>query len=219
MASFKNFLPTLLQEEGGYANNPADGGGETYRGIARNYNPSWSGWKTIDAQKHPIAHNTIFPELEDAVGAFYKANYWDPLKADNIKTQEIAEVLVDWKINGGLSISTVQTILVTLGQNITVDGEYGTQTLNALNKVNQQKLFTELINARKEHYDDIVANHPSQETFYAGWMNRLESFTMPKLSKRNIVIVFAISFVLLVGYAWYAGWLKEWFGYPKMKLA
>ncbi|MDR1034997.1 MAG: hypothetical protein LBT40_00015 [Deltaproteobacteria bacterium] len=30
--------------EGGWANNPADSGGETFRGIARNFHKSWPGW-------------------------------------------------------------------------------------------------------------------------------------------------------------------------------
>lgn len=218
MASFDKFAPTLLENEGGYVNDPDDKGGETYRGIARNYHPEWSGWAFIDSHK-PISYNKVFPELEDKVKAFFKAEYWNPLSADQIKTQEIAEVLVDWKVNGGLSISTLQQILVDLGQSISVDGKFGSQTLSAINKVNQNKLFNELIVARKEHYDNIVSNDPSQEKFYEGWMKRLADFSMPKMSKKNVLIVMGISTVLVIVYAWYAGWLKRWLGTPKTAFA
>ncbi|RYY16321.1 MAG: N-acetylmuramidase, partial [Cytophagaceae bacterium] len=51
MADFAKYLPTLLANEGGYCHDPRDPGGETYRGIARTYNPSWPGWSAIDAVK------------------------------------------------------------------------------------------------------------------------------------------------------------------------
>jgi len=41
----------VLKSEGGHANDPDDGGGETYRGIARKFWPQWAGWKIIDAAK------------------------------------------------------------------------------------------------------------------------------------------------------------------------
>ncbi len=43
--------PKTLKHEGGYANNPNDKGGETYRGIGRKANPNWKGWGFIDQVK------------------------------------------------------------------------------------------------------------------------------------------------------------------------
>ncbi len=49
---FENYIiSTILSHEGGYANHPADKGGETYRGISRKANPNWEGWKYIDDVK------------------------------------------------------------------------------------------------------------------------------------------------------------------------
>ena len=48
MAIFEPAFKLLILHEGGYANNKNDIGGETYRGIARNYWPKWVGWKLID---------------------------------------------------------------------------------------------------------------------------------------------------------------------------
>lgn len=49
---FENYIiSTILGHEGGYANHPADKGGETYRGISRKANPDWVGWKYIDEVK------------------------------------------------------------------------------------------------------------------------------------------------------------------------
>jgi lysozyme family protein len=42
--SFEDTMKHVEEMEGGWANNPADSGGETFRGIARNFHKSWPGW-------------------------------------------------------------------------------------------------------------------------------------------------------------------------------
>ncbi len=49
--SFAEALKHTLEFEGGYANDPADRGGETFRGISRKNWPRWSGWDLIDQVK------------------------------------------------------------------------------------------------------------------------------------------------------------------------
>ena len=44
MANFKIAHEKTAANEGGYANNHADVGKETYRGIARKLHPKWQGW-------------------------------------------------------------------------------------------------------------------------------------------------------------------------------
>ena len=51
MADFSKAIPKLLKKEGGYVNNPADRGGETYKGIARKYHKSAFMWTLIDRYK------------------------------------------------------------------------------------------------------------------------------------------------------------------------
>ena len=51
MAQFEPAFEKTMKFEGGYANNPADRGGETYRGIARKIWPGWNGWPLVDAAK------------------------------------------------------------------------------------------------------------------------------------------------------------------------
>ena len=179
MASFSTFISKLLGNEGGYANNPADKGGETYRGISRNYNPTWSGWTTIDTRK-PIANNKVFPDLESQVLSFYQKKYWNALSASLIKSQEVAELIVDWFVNGGFSTKKLQQLLVdSFGQKIAVDGDIGPITIQAINSVNQKKLWEKIMELRKKYYQDIVDSNPSQSIFHKGWMNRLASFSAP----------------------------------------
>lgn len=183
MANFALFIPKLLKREGGYVNDPQDRGGETYRGIARKSNPSWSGWSIIDAKKKQseIKKGTIFPELENNVIAFYKKNYWDKVSGDKIANQAIAENIADWFVNGSFSWKKIQRAINNLGQNIEVDGIVGPQTLNALNKVDQIKLFDAILELRRDLYTEIVQKDATQQRFYQGWLNRLAELDRPVL--------------------------------------
>ena len=106
MADFKAALKKTLQHEGGYVNDPVDTGGETYRGVARNKNPSWPGWKIVDAlRKQPGFPRNLdaSAELQAAIEAIYKAEYWDRIGGDAIRSQAAAESLFDTAVNMGVA--------------------------------------------------------------------------------------------------------------------
>ena len=197
MADFNTYVTKLLKAEGGYVNDPVDKGGETYRGITRKNWPNWAGWKTVDASK-PLKTGAIIPSLENEVKKFYQSNYWLPLKATELKTQVIAELIVDWRINGGYSATEFQNAINTAGGKLVVDGEVGPITIKAANTVNQKKLYEAIIAARKADYDRIVKNNPSQQKFYAGWLNRLEYFKSPVVLGLGTVLVVGFGLLLLI---------------------
>ncbi|MFS8082999.1 MAG: glycosyl hydrolase 108 family protein, partial [Ginsengibacter sp.] len=62
-SDFDAAVDSVLGEEGGYVNNPADPGGETQWGISKRAFPD------VD----------IKALTRDAAKALYKAHYWDPL--------------------------------------------------------------------------------------------------------------------------------------------
>lgn len=101
MADFLIAYKITSANEGGYVNDPHDSGGETYAGITRKNFPHWPGWIFIDNHK-PIKYNTIFPELELLVEAFYKIEFWHPINGDNITDQEIANDAYDMAVNAGI---------------------------------------------------------------------------------------------------------------------
>lgn len=118
MANFDIEFPQLIKTEGGYANDPDDRGGETYKGIARNANPKWVGWTTIDQIKkaHPKDFRKILdatPELQDKVKTFYKSKYWDCFCLDDVPSQKLAHQMFDHGVNAGQSraIGLMQKIL------------------------------------------------------------------------------------------------------------
>ena len=83
-----------------------DSGGETWSGISRKANPSWSGWKILDQIKNKKNGQKIStPELEERKQSLYHTNYWNPIWGDEIKNQKVANDLYDTGVNCGVSMS------------------------------------------------------------------------------------------------------------------
>ena len=95
------------RNEGLYANDKDDSGGETYAGIARNHWPKWLGWNRIDFIKANYGKSAATinsyarhdKELTKAISSFYKANFWDVNKLDQFVDQQIANTVYDFGVN------------------------------------------------------------------------------------------------------------------------
>lgn len=131
MANFNNAYKKTAGNEGGWNHVKGDNGGETYKGIARNYHPKWEGWKIVDKAK-PLKHNQIIKndELDRLVSAFYKKNFWDVIGGDQIEDQLTADTLYDFGVNSGHGRS-IQNIQEVLGFSKT--GKITKQLLEAIN--------------------------------------------------------------------------------------
>lgn len=207
MASFNTYYATLIKHEGGYANLLHDRGGETYKGIARNFHPNWSGWRLVDSwkQKYPngVPNNTKFPDdqLDKLVYNFYEWNFWIKPSFHLIKNQSIAEILADFKINGGFAGNNVRQIQEKIST--VPDGVWGPNSSRAVNayantKNKAQQLFDLIKQVREKHYKSLS----TFIHFGVGWMKRLNSFTLD-FSRNNKVIAGGSLLFLTIATAWY----------------
>ena len=164
MANFEKYFPIEVNEEGAvYENVPGDNGGCTKYGLTLDDFHEYTGndsltCESVKAIDRQTAHDML------------KKLYWDFFSADHIEDQELAMFIVDGGLNMGrvLIAKYVQTIL-----GLTSDGKPGPKTLAGINAVNSADLFKRLYDRRKQRYDAIVANNPSQAKFIKGWINRL----------------------------------------------
>lgn len=160
-----DFLPAYEQTlgfEGGYKHTSVvnDRGSETYAGLSRKANPHWSGWKFLDAGSEPPA---------ELVREAYRAGYWDTIRGDDIKDQNIANNLYDFAVNAGV------TTAVRLAQGVvgtTQDGKIGTKTLHALNTFPSLIFVLMYYVARTKRYEQIVSKDRTQGKFLLGWLRR-----------------------------------------------
>lgn len=192
MANFQTANAITRKFEGGYHNasgaNSADRGGETFKGIARKIWPNWDGWKLVDEfkTKPNFPKNAESdPVLKQKADAFYKLNFWDSMKLDEIRSQNIANELFDTGVNMGVSTAAkmLQDALNfanrrgRLFPNLAVDGVIGRASLSAINGLNDKDtafIFNVLNVLQGYRYFNIAKVDESQEDFARGWFERVE---------------------------------------------
>jgi len=182
-------IDKLFKNEGKYSNLSGDTGGETYRGISRNYNKSWEGWKIIDEKKN----KDDFPynldsdiKLNNLIQKFYKENYWLKFSGNLIPSQLIANELLDTSVNIGIKTSNefFQKSLNILNRNqklykdLIVDGLIGRKTIKSLiiilsNK--EEELLYKILNIYQgQYYLNITDYNKIYEKFIRGWLSRVK---------------------------------------------
>jgi len=165
MADFEPSFEKMIMNEGGYVLHtvPGDNGGQTYAGIARNFHQGWEGWEIIDRGD---MDNDLLTEM---VRIFYKENFWDRVKGDDIKQQGIAESIFDFAVNAGIKTASKLAQLVV---GTTPDGKIGPKTLVQINASDEETFILKYALAKITRYTEIVKRNPTQKKFLLGWINR-----------------------------------------------
>lgn len=175
MANFLILVPFLLKAEGGLSRDKTDTASKfpcptPYQGK--------KGWHTNKGITYQTWINTFgkskdarFFEMSDEDWAkITKPKYWDKWKADEIKSQAVANILVDYVFNSGTNgIKNVQKLI-----GVNPDSIVGPKTLEAVNNQSEKEFLTKLYNERYRFYDAIIASNPSQEKYKKGWYNRVK---------------------------------------------
>ena len=160
-------VPFILKWEGGFVDDPDDLGGATNRGVTIGTYATYCKKKGYPAPTVERLKNLSEKDWAEIL----KTLYWDRWKADNIKSQSVANILVDWVWASGVNgIKIPQQVL-----GVTVDGIVGAKTLAALNARNPKELFEEIKEARVQFIEDICRKRPANNKFKKGWLNRINS--------------------------------------------
>jgi len=156
MADFNKAIDFVLANEGGYANNPADPGGETNFGISHRAYP------TLDIK------NLTREEAE----TIYQRDYW---KFDDVASQRVATKLFDACVNMGPS-QAVRLLQLALGGiqagPVIADGKLGPDTLAHVNAADEEKLIDEFKARLAKFYCDEAVNGSGMAGFLLGWLRR-----------------------------------------------
>lgn len=186
MADFDKYAPLLLRVEcswrggfpqswdrietlfelarpGAYCNIDGDKGGPTFAGVTlTTYRQFYGTARSVNDLK-----NMAYHEWRN----IFKTGFWDRMKADDIESQSIADLCVDWLVNSGTTkIRNIQKVL-----GVTADGVVGPKTLAAINGARcPMCLHAQLWEARRAYFAAIATG--SNGKFLAGWIARLNQF-------------------------------------------
>jgi lysozyme family protein len=182
----KAFEAIINGFEGKYGFDKDDPGGETYKGIARNMNKDFEGWKIIDGLKGDKNFPGVLEsnmQLQSMVMDFYKKNYWDKFLGDKIGAMTGTEMF-DQSVNlgTGKAIEHLQRSLNLLNNqqkyymDLSVDGGMGVQTLSAYKNccyARGEGLLVKVLNMYQgKYYIELMEKKEVFEKF-AGLFNRV----------------------------------------------
>lgn len=169
MADMDLFVPFVLGWEGGFVDDPCDRGGATNMGV------TLATWRSVGYDKDGDGDIDVddlrLLSREDVAERVLRPHYWNRWRADEIRSQPVAEMLVDWVwASGRWGIVVPQRIL-----GVAQDGVVEPRTLAAVNSADPRALFAEIKAARLRFVENIVRRDPSQRRFLRGWVNRIEA--------------------------------------------
>jgi lysozyme family protein len=161
----------------------------TVFGISRFFNPKWEGWKIVDAvlattrdvakiNQKMRADNTLM----SLVKIFYRVNYWNSLKLDQFKDQNLANELYDTCVNCGKTkaatiIQRALNILNNQGKDYpdaAKDGIVGPITLKLINTHPRPKELFKVANLMQgQHYIELAEKNHVYEKFFRSWLSRV----------------------------------------------
>lgn len=185
MAEFKKSYGKTKIIEGAYANDKADHGGETYKGVSRRAHPTNEIWPVIDIHKNdpdfPACLERI-PGLQAGIELFYRQNYWNVHNLDLVTDQAIADALFDAAVNCGneTAVKWLQRVLnvTNLGgkryPELITDGIIGSKCVDAINHHPYPELLLKGFNGlRIAYYISLAEKDKSQEQFIRSWFSRV----------------------------------------------
>lgn len=185
MAQVELLAPYIKKWEGGFVNDPADRGGATNMGVTLATFEVYCKHKGYPRPTIERLRRLADREWLDVL----RTMYWNRWQADQIKSQRVANILVDWVWCSGVhGIKIPQRIL-----GVAQDGCVGEKTLQVLNAQDPDKLFQAIYDARRQFLQDITASsvrryeakirrkaseaellRHTNKRFLKGWLNRLE---------------------------------------------
>ncbi|HEV2673373.1 MAG TPA: glycosyl hydrolase 108 family protein [Aliidongia sp.] len=159
-ATFRAAIAIVLMHEGGLVDDPDDAGGLTNMGIT--------------LRDHPALGADGIRNLtrEDAI-AIYWTDWWVRYRFGQLPAS-IAGKVFDLAVNvgAGTAVAGLQRAVNALGHHLVVDGAIGAQTCQAALGCDPRALHAAFAAQMAAHYRAIVAAHPADAKFLAGWLAR-----------------------------------------------
>jgi lysozyme family protein len=197
MANYKNIIPFIQKWEGGKSSDTRDkAASSSVNGVHTNKGITWATFQQVFGSSEDAKRRFLAMAQTDWEKIF-KGLFWDTIKGDEINSQRIADVLVNWAWGSGTAtpVKALQTIL-----KVKADGVVGPATIKALNASNEADTFKKLQAANRRFFAKLGAK-PEYAWASKGWENRLDDLYnkyVPQIVKDNPASSGALFVTLLI---------------------
>lgn len=141
MANYKNRVSHTLYHEGGLSKDPDDNAAKNPvpdgKGYHTNKGVTWATFVGLAPKIGYTATASLFYVMPTEIWLkIFKIGYWDKVGGDFIKSQALADMLVQraWGSGSKKANEMIQGLLNEKGYKVSVDGVTGGQTVSAINK-------------------------------------------------------------------------------------
>lgn len=182
MLSVNEIAREIVVREGGYVNDPDDLGGATKYGVTIHTMRNLG----LDLNKdgRVTSSDVKLLTVNDAVEIF-KTHYYIKPKIDKLP-KSIQVSVFDMQVNAGSNaIKILQRLMKHYGEDVTVDGVLGPQSIGAAKKIDKTyKNFNDNYGIARRNYYFYIADKRPKNRKYAmtrsgnkgGWIKRAEEF-------------------------------------------
>lgn len=147
MADYKNTVSRTLHHEGGLSKDPKDASAAKNpvpdgKGYHTNKGVTWATFTSLASKLGYIATPALFYQMPmDIWLKIFKVGYWDAIDGTNIKSQAVANMLVQraWGSGASRANTMIQQLLNELGYKVAIDGKKGNATTSAINRATATK--------------------------------------------------------------------------------
>lgn len=180
MAEFDKAHWFTAKWEGGISDHPSDRGGYTAFGVSTEFLKDFVKTPANALFMNDIGlggqiNRHLMKKIDAKKAALiFRRAFWEPLKA-SLYRQDLATVLYDAAVNCGKSASVkfAQRAFNDTGAKtvLAVDGIPGPKSHAAFLSASS-RLAVIAIQKRRDYFNSIASNRPSQKVFLRGWLNR-----------------------------------------------
>ncbi|HMG15465.1 MAG TPA: glycosyl hydrolase 108 family protein [Saprospiraceae bacterium] len=177
MSTFEMAVKYVLDNEGGFSDNPKDRGGATNRGVSLRF------LKSLPTEKLRLYgifsepnEMTIMDLTDDQTRKIFHGEFWQHAPFEMINDQGVCNYVFSMAIHMGIApaIKCVQRAIWAISKDRSIlkdDGILGSNTLHYINYLDGH-IESTLRSECAGDYRTIVARYPEQNEFIDGWLNR-----------------------------------------------
>ena len=155
--NFDKCFELVLEDEGHYVNDPRDPGGRTNMGVTQRAWEAYLNRSVTESEMRNLTPENVKP--------FYKTQYWDKLKGDQLPAG-IDYAAFDLAVNSGVHKAAKYLQQIA---GVTDDGVIGPKSLEAIMACNPEQTIDALCDMRLDFLKRLL----TFETFGKGWSRRV----------------------------------------------